>query len=365
MTSALPPHVTRDLVRERLKLIFPPGSPHEKFCTRDIGAAVVFTALYIGAIEGSGVYLGPKHVYRMCDEQAARGTTAARVEYATEALRGGFVPLSQPWYADNSREGVRDESIRQGYIPVRAMIANKAIATTSSRPRYALTREFAALFDPALEGPQLEGAAAAWRATHLSPNALARVRLVQAGATATPEGVLVTFPSGETRRLQAGPSSRIAKAVVEEFAPRFLEDPAVVWMSESGNKVAARDDRLAKQLRLEIDAQKTLPDIILADLRSNGGPVVLVFVEVVATDGAVTVNRKAELLRIAESAGYESAAVAFVTAFEDRSQQPARKNLGDLAWNSFAWFASEPEHIVAFVEGTAAGPKLHALLDRG
>ena len=51
----------------------------------------------------------------------------------------------------------------------------------------------------------------------------------------------------------------------------------------------ARDDELATQLKLKISADRNLPDIILVDLGDgkNGG-MVLVFVEVVATDGPVT-----------------------------------------------------------------------------
>jgi hypothetical protein len=50
-------------------------------------------------------------------------------------------------------------------------------------------------------------------------------------------GVLVTFPSGETRQLAPGPSSIISQAVIEVFAKRFLEKPAVLWPSESGNNM--------------------------------------------------------------------------------------------------------------------------------
>jgi hypothetical protein len=51
-------------------------------------------------------------------------------------------------------------------------------------------------------------------------------------------GVLVTFPSGETCQLAPGPSSIISQAVIEVFAKRFLEKPAVLWLSESGNNMA-------------------------------------------------------------------------------------------------------------------------------
>ena len=45
--------------------------------------------------------------------------------------------------------------------------------------------------------------------------------------------------------MEPGPSSVISKSVVEEFAPRFLEEPVVIWLSESRNQVVARDDDLA------------------------------------------------------------------------------------------------------------------------
>lgn len=107
------------------------------------------------------------------------------------------------------------------------------------------------------------------------------MHLPRAGAAAGAQGVLVTFPNGETRRLAAGPSSVITKAIAG-----LLERPAVVWLSESGNKVVARDDKLASQIGLDIRPDKDLPDIILADL---GAPeLLLVFVKVVATDGPVT-----------------------------------------------------------------------------
>src|SRR3546814_18346617 len=79
-------------------------------------------------------------------------------------------------------------------------------------------------------------------------------------------GVMFAFPSGETRRMEAGPSSVICKAVVEEFAPRFLEVPGVIWLSESGNKVVARDDSLASSIGLKIEPDRHLPDMILVDL---------------------------------------------------------------------------------------------------
>jgi len=64
----------------------------------------------------------------------------------------------------------------------------------------------------------------------------------------------------------------ISKAVIEEFARRYLKNPAVLWISESGAKVVARDDELATQLKLKISADRNLPDIILVDLGCGATP---------------------------------------------------------------------------------------------
>ena len=55
--------------------------------------------------------------------------------------------------------------------------------------------------------------------------------------------MLVTFPNGEIRDMKPGPSSVSSKAVVEEFAARFLEQPGVIWLSESRNQVVAHPPR--------------------------------------------------------------------------------------------------------------------------
>jgi hypothetical protein len=80
--SALPPYVTREQITERLPLIFPEGTPNRNYCVRELAASTVFAALYIGAVDGFGRYLGPVHVYRMTVEQASRSDNADREEYA-------------------------------------------------------------------------------------------------------------------------------------------------------------------------------------------------------------------------------------------------------------------------------------------
>lgn len=357
---SLPPMLARDAARERLGVIFPKGSPFAEWVTRAVGGDVLFAMLYVGAVEGSGRLLAPKHVYRMSNDQAAMTSDAARLEYHLETLKPRAVPRGKAWYADTSREPIRDETLRQGLVATGAVIEDRTLPTTSNKPRYALAADFAALFHPDLEGEGLERAAAARRKAHLAPGEVARVDLLRAGAGRAAEAVPVTFPNGEGRLLAAGESSVISKAVVEEFAPRFLQHPAVVWLSESGRKVVARDDVLARRIGLKIDASRNLPDIILADLGPAG--LLVVFVEVVSTDGPVTDARRRDLLALTAEASLDPGQVAFVTAFMDRRHPAFRKCLGALAWNSFVWLASEPAAVIALVGGTPTPRRLQDLL---
>lgn len=341
----MPPYATRDLVIERLPLIFPEGTPNRGYCIRELAASTVFAAFYIGAVEGSGRYFGPVHVYRMTEEQSASADDAARERYvATLRQRKGVVAGTR-WYADNTREPIRDETLRDGLVEVGAVLRRDDLPTTSGEPRYALKPAFAALFDPALQGEALEEAIAGFQQAHLSPGALARVAIMRAGAAANASGIRVTFPNGDTRLLAPGPSSVIAQAVVEDFAKRFLMVPAVLWLSESGNTVVMRDDRLASKIGLKIEADKNLPDLILADL-AKSEPLIL-FVEVVATDGAMTERRRNALLALTAAAGFDPRNVLFVTAYQDRQSAGFKKTVAQLAWESLVWFVSEPSQLLA------------------
>ncbi|MBV6796057.1 restriction endonuclease [Xanthomonas euvesicatoria pv. euvesicatoria] len=360
---SLPPYVDRLTIHQRLPLIFQEGTPNRNYCIREMAASAVFVMLYIGAVEGTDRWLAPKHVMRMTVEQALLSDDAVREAYGFGAMKPGFRVAGQRWYEENSREPLRDETLRQGFITNNAVVERAGLPTTSGHPRYALKTDFAALFDPALAGDDLAASITAWQEAHLSASAMARVALVRRGAVTTGEDVIVTFPNRETRRMAPGPSSVISKGVIEEFAARFLTQPAVLWVSESGAKVVARDDELAKSLNLKITADRNLPDIILVDLGGGGAPgFLLVFIEVVATDGPITMQRQEAFMQIAADAGFKPDTVAFVTAYLDRSNAAFKKTIAELAWRSFAWFASEPEHIIALHNGATSPLPLGTLM---
>lgn len=117
---------------------------------------------------------------------------------------------------------------------------------------------------------------------------------------------------------------------------------------------------LANAIGLKIEVDKNLPDLILADL----GPKepLIVFVEVVATDGAMTPRRQEALHALTAAAGFDRKHVAFLTAYRDRQSAGFKKTAAQLGWGSFAWFASEPEQIMILRDGEVHGALLSALI---
>ena len=349
---SLPPLLAVADIHVRLQTIFPEGTANRNYVTREIAAKTVFVMLYIGAVEGAECWLRPDQVTRMTDAQVALADDQAREAWLTESMRPAAGYIEGRWYAANTREPIRDETLREGLVRMGAVKERQGLPTTSPLPRYALAAEFARLFDSGLTGEALQAGIEEWQATNLSRGALARVAIMRRGAVAREGRVLVTFPSGETRDMEPGPSSVISRAVVEEFAPRFLEQPGVIWLSESRNQVVARDDRLAQDIGLTIQPDRNLPDLILVDL----GPIepLLVFIEVVATAGPVSEARQAALMTIATEAGFSEDQVAFLTAYADRDDAAFKASVSELAWRSFAWFMSEPGHIAVLHGGADA-----------
>jgi len=334
-----------ETIRKRLEIIFPEGISDRLYLVRDVAAKTVFTMLYIDAIQGRGPMLAPVHVYRMGDAQAALQEPTERTAYREAIKSRSYVELDGLWMRDNSRESVRDESLRDGLRAKGAVIEDRTVPTTSSKGRYALQAEFAALFT--LSDDKFPAAAATWRESHLNQAELARVHILHARPAG--DTVVVNFPSGESRNIPPGTSSILVKAVVEEFAPRFLGKPAVLWLSDSRDKVVIQDDRLMREIGLPIDQQRLLPDVVLADL--SGRQMRLFFIEIVATDGPITEARRLEILQLAATAGFPADMISFVSAFEHRNASPLKKRLSALALESYVWCMAEPDALIWISRG--------------
>src|SRR5690606_11898551 len=112
-----------------------------------------------------------------------------------------------------------------------------------------------------------------------------------------------TFPNKAVRSITPGASAIISKAVIEVFATKYLKDPVVLWLSTSSDKVVTNDEKLALSIGLKIQSDKHLPDIILVDLGPDDP--LIVFVEVVATDGPITEHRQKAFYELTKEAKFK------------------------------------------------------------
>ena len=355
MSGDLPPLPELSVIRERLPLIFPEGTDQRGYLTRDLAAKTIFVMFYVGAVHGTENWLRPNQVTRMTDQQATLASAAERRAWTRASMGKDGGAIRNRWYASDTREPIRDETLRNSLQPVGAVVEKEGLAKTSSIPRWALSADFAELFTCSeAEFPNLLGR---WQERHLTRSARARIAVVQRGiAGGGADRVLVTFPNGATRSLAPGTSSVIAKGVIEAFATTFLAEPGVLWVSETSRKDEAADMELARQVHLPINPNELLPDIILVDLGSEA--VRFVFVEIVSSDGPMTEDRRARFVEILRSGGHDPRNAAFMTAFLDRASGIYRKLASQFAWDSFVWFASEPDKLILHLDTEARAARL-------
>jgi hypothetical protein len=280
------------------------------------------------------------------DRIAWRKAAAQRRRKVAELLASWGHPHAESWYADNSRETLRDETF-PAWLDHGAVRGRPGVRTTSSRPRWALTESFADLFDPSLSDEQFAEETEAWRASHMTPGARFRIATLRSRENAA-HAVEVRLPDGQTRRLEPGDASLILRGVVEVWAPARLADPEVLTISEPGAKILLADQSRLRSLRLAIDPQSLLPDAVIVDIGVD--PAVFWIVEAVASDGPITEDRKSALIRWAQDQRIPPDSCRFLSAFLDRNDPASKRRLKDLAVGTFAWYAGEPTRELAWYE---------------
>jgi len=341
----------RNAYHERLHRILPASLTGTTATANDAAAAAAFVLMYVGAVDRRNA-IRPTTIIWMSDAIASHRSDEQRVAYHAAATRSerAVKQLCEqwgishaPWYATNSREQLRDETIR-GWIDNGAVLVGSDIGTTSPGARYTFASGFAALFDPGLDGDTLVSAIVEWQRHHLTPTG--RARAARARQTAQSQaGVVVNLPGGGTRLLHTGKASLILKGVIEDFTAS-LSDPAVVFISQSGEKVNVVDRALLDHLGLSVDVQRLLPDCLIADLAEDRDE--LWFVEVVYSDGPITEERRAAFVAWATGHGLREAQCRFLTAFESRTSRIFKNRLPLIARGTFVWFLDEPDGLLAW-----------------
>ena len=157
----------------------------------------------------------------------------------------------------------------------------------------------------------------------------------------------VKLTTGGTIRLSPGDHSELIKAVIEEFAPRYVPGGILIYAGDTGEKWGYFDKELLAKLGVEVDGHGKMPDVVLYCPERKW----LLLVESVTSHGPVDGNRHEELARLFSGA---KAGLVYVTAFPSRAAMT--RYLGEIAWETEVWVADAPSHLIHFNGAQFLGP---------
>jgi len=171
-------------------MIFPTAAFDPAVSNRQAASSVA-AMIYVGAVvDDRGdprpeyAWCRPSMVMSLSDPVLARDSDEERIAWASAALRRikdvetlvtSWGIDHHPWYATNSREGVRDQTWKL-WLRYGAARRRPGVSTSSPLPRWALTASFADLFAPDLADDAFQTAIETWRDGHLSPGDILRIR---------------------------------------------------------------------------------------------------------------------------------------------------------------------------------------------
>jgi adenine-specific DNA-methyltransferase len=244
-------------------------------------------------------------------------------------------------YAPNSRETVRRQTVHQ-FVAAGIVVQNPddpTRPTNSGRYVYQVPAELLEVLQVHATD-EWPGALEQW---HTVAPAL-RERWERARTMAM---VPVTLPSGHEIVLSPGGQNPLIKAIIEEFCPRFVPGAHVLYIGDTGEKLAVYERTALAELGVEAEEHGKMPDVVVHD-HDNGW---LLLIEAVTSHGPVDPKRHEELGALF---GKSAAGVVYVTAFMDRKTLGER--LGQIAWETEVWVAEAPTHMIHFDGERFLGP---------
>ena len=157
----------------------------------------------------------------------------------------------------------------------------------------------------------------------------------------------VTLPSGVVLQLTKGKHNQLQKSVIEDFLPRYGEGSKILYVGDTANKFLHLDATQLKRLQFFELAHEELPDIVAYSEQKNW----LFLIEAVHSSGPISKLRHEQLRELTKDC---TAEIVYVTAFLDR--QTFRKYAPEIAWETEAWIAEAPDHVIHFDGKRFLGP---------
>lgn len=159
--------------------------------------------------------------------------------------------------------------------------------------------------------------------------------------------VPITLPGGQTVEFTPGAHNALQREIIDEFLPRFGAGCEVLYIGDTANKYAVRNDAKLKELGFFELSHDSLPDIVAYNEKKNW----LFLIEAFYSSGPMSEERMLELKKALPNC---KAGLIFVTAFTSRSD--FKKHVGEIGWESEVWTADNPDHLIHFNGGKFLGP---------
>ncbi len=159
--------------------------------------------------------------------------------------------------------------------------------------------------------------------------------------------VPVKIATGKQITLSPGEHSELIRAIIEDFAARFIPGGVLIYAGDTGDKWGYFDEALLSKLGVKVDAHGKMPDVVLYYPERNW----LLCAESVTSHGPVNGKRHAELARLFKGS---SAGLVYVTAFPNRAIMG--RYLGEISWETEVWVADAPSHLIHFNGERFLGP---------
>ncbi len=244
-------------------------------------------------------------------------------------------------YAENTRETFRRQTMHQ-LIDAGIALYNPddpGRAINSPHNCYRVAPE-------ALQVIQAYGTAQ-W-AAKLEVFLLSKATLAQRNASARDQfKVPVKISDDQAITLSPGEHSQLIKAIVEDFAERFVPGADLIYVGDTGEKWGYFNEPLLEQLGVKVGSHGKMPDAVLYYPERKW----LVLAEAVTSHGPVDPKRHRELATLFADA---TAGLVYVTAFPSR--QVMRSYLPEIAWETEVWCADAPSHLIHFNGERFLGP---------
>jgi hypothetical protein len=157
----------------------------------------------------------------------------------------------------------------------------------------------------------------------------------------------VRLPDGAEVKLTPGGQNLLIRDILEQFCPRWTPGGRVLYVGDAGRNDPIYDVEGFAEDGIELDKHGKLPDLVV-NFQSRDW---FVLIEAANSHGPIDAKRYAELeVLFAES----QAGLVYVSCFTSRAEM--RKYLADIAWETEAWCADNPSHLIHFDGERFLGP---------